>query len=164
MEDNFLEDKKESGLDLLDLLQEDFIQLNVETNSWEEALYVAATPMLKKGVITRKYIDEIIRLTRQEGPYMVITTNVALPHARPEEGAKKLGLGITVLNKEVDILNQSTMKYIFTLSAVDNHQHLTAISELVTLIDKPEFFKMLDESKNSGEVIEWIESYLSRLG
>lgn len=31
------------------------------------------------------------------------------------------------------------MKYIFTLAAVDSKRHLTALAELVALIDRPDF-------------------------
>ena len=91
---------------------------------------------------------------------MVIAKNVALPHARPEEGAKKVGLGITVLKHPVKILGQASMKYIFTLAAVDNKRHLTALAELVTLIDQPDFFEMLDSATSVEEAYQWILDFL----
>lgn len=148
-----------SEVNLSSLVKEDYIQLNLDVKGWEEAFYLAALPMLNDQVITRRYIDEIIKLTRKEGPYMVITNRVALPHARPELGAKKLGLGITVLNNEISVLGKEKVKYIFTLSALDNTQHLTAISELVHLLDKPDFFEMLDTSTTPKDVHQWIINY-----
>lgn len=37
---------------------------------------------------------------------MVISDHVALPHARPEDGAKEVGLGITVLKEPIKILGK----------------------------------------------------------
>lgn len=154
------EHPEQDELRLSDILTPDLIQLNLSTNSWEEAFYVAATPLIEFDIVSRRYIDKIIQTTYEEGPYMVIAKNVALPHARPEEGAKKVGLGITVLKHPVKILGQASMKYIFTLAAVDNKRHLTALAELVTLIDQPDFFEMLDSATSVEEAYQWILDFL----
>ncbi|MFQ7235313.1 MAG: PTS sugar transporter subunit IIA, partial [Enterococcus hulanensis] len=152
--------EEKTDLSLSDILSPDFIQLNLSTNSWEEAFYVAATPLIDAEIVSRRYIDKIIQTTYEEGPYMVISHHVALPHARPEDGAKKVGLGITVLDKPIKIFGVTTMKYIFTLAAVDNKRHLTALAELVSLIDQPDFFQMLDQTNSPEEAFQWILDFI----
>ena len=147
-------------LSLTDILSPAFIQLNLATNSWEEAFYVAATPMIEAEIVSRRYIDKIIQTTYEEGPYMVISDHVALPHARPEDGAKEVGLGITVLKEPIKILGKTPMKYIFTLAAVDSKKHLTALAELVALIDRPDFFNMLDSVSSKEAAYQWIADLL----
>ncbi|MEQ7246080.1 BglG family transcription antiterminator [Enterococcus avium] len=147
-------------LSLTDILSPAFIQLNLATNSWEEAFYVAATPLIEAEIVSRRYIDKIIQTTYEEGPYMVISDHVALPHARPEDGAKKVGLGITVLKEPIKILGKTPMKYIFTLAAVDSKKHLTALAELVALIDRPDFFNMLDSVSSKEAAYQWIADLL----
>lgn len=151
-----VESEEKEDLRLSDILSPAFIQLNVFTNSWEEAFYVAATPLIEAEVVTRRYIDKIIQITYEEGPYMVISDHVALPHARPEDGAKKVGLGITILQNPIKILGKTPMKYIFTLAAVDSKKHLTALAELVALIDRADFFNMLETASSSEEAYQWI--------
>lgn len=158
---NYLKNQRSTNaekgdLSLTDILSPAFIQLNLSTNSWEEAFYVAATPLIEAEIVSRRYIDTIIQTTYQEGPYMVISENVALPHARPEDGAKDVGLGITVLKTPINILGQTPMKYIFTLAAVDSKKHLTALAELVSLIDRTDFFQMLDTATSPEEAYQWI--------
>lgn len=147
-------------LSLTDILSPAFIQLNLATNSWEEAFYVAATPLIEAEIVSRRYIDKIIQTTYEEGPYMVISDHVALPHARPEDGAKEVGLGITVLKEPIKILGKTPMKYIFTLAAVDSKKHLTALAELVALIDRPDFFNMLDSVSSKEAAYQWIADLL----
>lgn len=147
-------------LSLTDILSPAFIQLNLATNSWEEAFYVAATPLIEAEIVSRRYIDKIIQTTYEEGPYMVISDHVALPHARPEDGAKEVGLGITVLKEPIKILGKTPMKYIFTLTAVDSKRHLTALAELVALIDRPDFFNMLDSVSSKEAAYQWIADLL----
>jgi mannitol/fructose-specific phosphotransferase system IIA component (Ntr-type) len=38
-------------LSLTDILSPAFIQLNLATNSWEEAFYVAATPLIEAEIV-----------------------------------------------------------------------------------------------------------------
>lgn len=147
-------------LSLTDILSPAFIQLNLATNSWEEAFYVAATPLIEAEIVSRRYIDKIIQTTYEEGPYMVISDHVALPHARPEDGAKEVGLGITVLKEPIKILGKTPMKYIFTLAAVDSKKHLTALAELVALIGRPDFFNMLDSVSSKEAAYQWIADLL----
>ena len=147
-------------LSLTDILYPAFLQLNLATNSWEEAFYVAATPLIEAEIVSRRYIDKIIQTTYEEGPYMVISDHVALPHARPEDGAKEVGLGITVLKEPIKILGKTPMKYIFTLAAVDSKKHLTALAELVALIDRPDFFNMLDSVSSKEAAYQWIADLL----
>lgn len=147
-------------LSLTDILSPAFIQLNLATNSWEEAFYVAATPLIEAEIVSRRYIDKIIQTTYEEGAYMVISDHVALPHARPEDGAKEVGLGITVLKEPIKILGKTPMKYIFTLAAVDSKRHLTALAELVALIDRPDFFNMLDSVSSKEAAYQWIADLL----
>lgn len=151
---------EKEDLSLVDILSPSFIQLTITSNSWEEAFYVAATPLIEAEIISRRYIDKIIQTTYQEGPYMVISENVALPHARPEDGARDVGLGITVLKQPIKILGRTPMKYIFTLAAVDNKKHLTALAELVALIDRTDFFQMLDTATSPKEAYQWIAALL----
>lgn len=151
---------EKEDLSLVDILSPSFIQLTVTSNSWEEAFYVAATPLIEAEIVSRRYIDKIIQTTYQEGPYMVISENVALPHARPEDGVRDVGLGITVLKQPIKILGRTPMKYIFTLAAVDNKKHLTALAELVALIDRTDFFQMLDTATSPEEAYQWITALL----
>ncbi|MDH6365591.1 transcriptional antiterminator/mannitol/fructose-specific phosphotransferase system IIA component (Ntr-type) [Enterococcus sp. PF1-24] len=152
--------KKKEDLELLDILKPEFIQLNIKARNWEESFFIAAAPLINADIITRRYIDTIIQTVRKEGPYMVIMNRVALPHARPQDGAKKIGLSIATLDQEVKILGKTPIKYIFTLSAVDNKKHLTAIAELVSLLEKEELFTVLDQSEKPEQVYNWIKANL----
>ena len=52
---------------LIDMLNPQYILTNIKVRSWEEAFYLAATPLIKDQVISRGYIDTIIQNVRKEG-------------------------------------------------------------------------------------------------
>lgn len=157
--DSLIAGREEHAVDLLSLITPDVIQLRAKARDWEEAIYLAALPLLKKQCIKRTYIEKIIRTIRAEGPYMLITKHVALPHARPEDGALKLAMGITTLAEPVRIgdSENNPMKYIFTLSAIDQKSHINAMAELVSLLEKKEFYQVLDHAESGEEIVAWLK-------
>jgi len=133
------------------------MQFQVQASDWEEAIRLSYQPMVKHGYITEHYIEETIRSVRLDGPYVVITKHVALPHARPEAGALQMGLGITVLKKAVKFGSQNDpVRYLFCLSAINNEAHLGAMAELVDLLNDRKFYKLLDQAKDPQAICEYI--------
>ncbi|MBS7576507.1 MULTISPECIES: BglG family transcription antiterminator [unclassified Enterococcus] len=152
--------EKQAMIKLRDILPPENIQLDVMVRGWKEAIYISAAPLLMSHAIERSYIDKIIQMVKNEGPFMIIMDKVALPHASPEDGANKIGLTITALRQSVWI-GDKEIKYLFTLSAIDRKQHLGAIAELMKLIENPEFFNRLDTSRSSDEVLSFINKQLA---
>lgn len=160
------EDVQHSSLALTNMITESIIQLQVEANDWEDAIRKAGKPMIEHLYVKPAYIEEIIRIMHQEGPFVVITKHVALPHTKPSSGALLCGLGLTVLKEGITFGSQEhdPIKYIFTLSAVDNESHLTAMSQLLELFNEPSFFTMMDEAETPQEVIAYIKSHITMNG
>lgn len=144
---------------LVELMSESLIQLDVEANSPEEAIRLAAMPLVLEGMIEERYVDGIINALYEFGPYFVLLPHVALPHTRSEEGAIKNAIGITTLKNPVKFGNESNdpVKYVFTLSAVENGSHLAALASLAELFEDEEFFRILDNAKSSSEIMKYIQ-------
>lgn len=152
--------KGEEELMLSDLTNENLIKLKIPATNWEEAIRNSAAVLVENGKATQEYIDAMVNSTKESGPYIVITKHVALPHARPESGAKEIAIGIATLENPVVFGNEDNdpVKYVFSLSAVDNNSHLRAMSELVELLEMDEFFRTLDNAKDAKEVINFIKA------
>lgn len=143
---------------LKDLLSEELILLNIDASDWEDAIRKAAQPLVTEKKVTESYVDDIIVGVKNNGPYIVLTEHVALPHARPESGALESAIGVATLKTPVEFGNEANdpVKYLFTLSAKDSSQHLSALSELAGLFEDKEFFNLLDNSNNPKEIMEYI--------
>ncbi len=57
------------------------IQYIERVSDWKAAIQVAGDPLLSEGAISQDYIDTIIRLKQETGPYFVIAPRIAMPHA-----------------------------------------------------------------------------------
>lgn len=143
------------------IINENLIRLNVSADNWEDAVRKSAQALLENGKITASYIDEMINTCKEAGPYIVITKHVALPHARPEAGALAIAIGIATLEHPVEFGNEDNdpVKYVFSLSAVDQNTHIQAMSELAELLDKEEFYKVLDKAKSAQEILDYIKAH-----
>ena len=143
---------------LKDLLNEELILLNINASDWEDAIRKAAQPLVAEKKVTESYVDDIIVGVKNNGPYIVLTEHVALPHARPESGALESAIGVATLKTPVEFGNEANdpVKYLFTLSAKDSSQHLSALSELAGLFEDKGFFNLLDNSNNPKEIMEYI--------
>ncbi len=151
--------QNEQNLHLLDMIHKDLIRLQVKADNWEEALRFSYEPLVKNGIVSQNYVEKTVNSVQLMGPYIVIAKHVALPHAKKEEGALQNGLGITVLKEPVvfgDKYNDP-VKYIFCLSAVNNHAHIAAMSELVELLNDASFYQFLDQVQDVEEMVAYLE-------
>jgi len=148
-------------LSLHEIIQADFIQLNVNVADKLEAIRVASAPLLKANIITENYVNEMVIATERGTEYMVIAKHVAMPHGKIEDGSLKLGMGITTLEKAIEFGNvqNDPVKYIFTLSAIDKESHLPALSTLVSLLASQDFYHTLDNAINGVEILKFIEDF-----
>ena len=161
--DNISNKDKKNELHLLDMVRENIIRLNIKAENWEDAVRFSYEPLLDGGFITQKYINETVRIMNTVGPYVVITKHIALLHTKPESGAISCAMGIGVLEKPINFgsIEHDPIKYIFSLSAIDNHTHLCAMAELLELFNDDNFFLTLDNATNSSEIIEYIRNNIN---
>ena len=150
------------GLSLSNMMEASITQLQIEAQDWEEAIQKAGQPMVNHLYVKQSYIDEIVRIMRAEGPYVVITKHIALPHTKPSSGALRCGLGLTVLKNPIPFGSKEhdPIKYIFTLSAIDNESHITAMSQLLELFNDETFFELLDTTTSTAEVMDYIKEHV----
>lgn len=72
-----------------DMLKLENVQVVDSARDWEDAVRIAVTPLVKGGYVEERYIDGIIDNAHELGPYFVLVPNLALLHARPEQGVIK---------------------------------------------------------------------------
>lgn len=144
---------------LYELTNEKLVKLNIEAEDWQDAIRKAAQPLVQEQKVKPMYVDAIIDSVKEVGPYILITKHVALPHARPEAGALESAIGIATLKTPIKFGNSDNdpVKYMFTLSAKDNNAHLSALAELAELLECQAFYKLLDEAKDSNEVMDFLK-------
>ena len=122
---------------LTDILPKDHLQHVDRVKNWVEAIWIASNPLLKKGVIEKVYVDNMIKNVYTHGPYIVLNDYFALPHADPGKGVNKLGMALLTIDHPIDLLGKP-VKIFLVLAAIDSTSHLQALSEISNLLMVPE--------------------------
>ncbi len=79
--------KKHKQLALENMISEATTSFDVSVESWQQAVLFAGDLLVKAGFVEARYPSAMVNWVTKLGPYVVIAPGVALPHARPEDGA-----------------------------------------------------------------------------
>lgn len=141
------------------LLTKEDIQFNSQKMNWEEAIRLAARPLLQKQKIEERYIQAMIDKVKEHGPFINIGDHLALPHARPEEGVIEKGMSLLKLEHPVNLLNDAEhpISVFICLAASDNDAHLAALMSLTKILSKKENLQQLIHSTNVEEISTLLE-------
>lgn len=142
--------KREVQPMIQDILEDENILLTNEKFTWQEAIRYVAQPLLDSDTITENYISAMIQNVEEYGPYIVIAPHMALAHARPEDGAKKLGLSVAIFENQIAFGDEEEQKVsvAFCLSAIDSFSHLNVMKSLVNLIRSTDKIEQLSRTRD----------------
>lgn len=148
------------GVSLLqDLLSEDNVSFRYPAETWEDVIRHGGQLMVDAGFTDPTYTEAMIDVVRDMGPYIVLAPGLAMPHARPEMGAKQVGAALVTLEKPIDFgspENDPVSVAIF-LCAPNKDEHIQLLTDIATLFEDEEF---LDAAVNF-ENIEDVQSFLA---
>jgi mannitol operon transcriptional antiterminator len=152
--------KTEKELLLTDLITEGTIRLDVEVTDWKQAIREAGQVLVDTGSIEPRYIDAMIRTAEELGPYIVIAPGVAFPHARPEEGSKRISMCFVTLKKPIEFGNEDNdpVKLVIAFSAVDNKSHIEVLAGLTNLLEKQEKVQAIIKAGSKNEILELVRA------
>lgn len=156
------------GDSLTDLLKEELIQQVDSVCNWQEAVGLAAQPLLAHGYIEESYIQAMIASINETGPYIVLAPKVAVPHASPDSGVHQLGISLLQVKEPVDFSedddDDKKVQLIFVLAAVDSTAHLRALQELALILDDEEAIDSLIAASDPREILAIIEKIIEEGG
>ena len=134
------------------------IQLEEKIENWEESIRIASKPLLEKNVIEERYIKAMIENIKKLGFFVVLREYLAMPHARPEEGAVDTGISFLKLTSPVKY-GDDDIYLIFVLASKDAESHTEILMELANLFQDDETIEKLVKSRKLEEIEEVIKNY-----
>lgn len=156
------------GDSLTDLLKEELIQQVDSVSTWQDAVGLAAQPLLAHGYIEESYIQAMIASINETGPYIVLAPKVAVPHASPDAGVHQLGISLLQVKEPVDFSedddDDKQVQLIFVLAAVDSTAHLRALQELALILDDEEAIDSLIAASDPREILAIIDKIIEEGG
>lgn len=112
------------------------IELCEDVPDWEYAVRRVGALLVRSGSVTSGYVDGMVDMIHELGPYIVIIPQVAIAHARPSEQVLKDDMALLIIRRGVAFGSANDpVVLLFCLSSADGQSHLEALKRLV------EFFK-----------------------
>lgn len=149
---------------LLDMLSTKTVQVTNNKNiSWQKAINIAAKPLVDNGSIESTYVQQMVQVVEEKGPYINIGPGIALAHSRPNNNVHKIGLSMLKTNFPVSLVNSDhPISLWFVLAATDNNSHLVLIQELMEILTDKHIVKLLLQATSSSQILSIITEKVSK--
>lgn len=142
---------------LIDYFPASSISIKPAAKNWQEAIDFSMSALLSHHYINANYIQAIKDSTLNNGPYYILAPGVAMPHARPECGALKTGMSLTLLKQEVCFVeDDQPVKLLIGLSAANADSHIGAIQALSELLCEEDTLAALLAAKSEKQLADII--------
>jgi len=142
------------------LLTPQTVRLRVSAADRSEVVQQAGALLVASGGVEERYVTAMNQVLATLGPYMVIVPGVALLHARPEDGAKRLCMSLLTLEPAVPFGNPDNdpVTVAFALGAADNESHIKALAQLAALLGDEKAMAAIRAANSVGEVLASVSS------
>lgn len=144
---------------LKEILTTDLIKAKFEAANRDEAVKESGRLLVDKGLADESYIQAMLKNVEVNGTYIVISPGIAMPHARPEEGALDIGLSIVTLKEPVVFGHPKNdpVKIVVGLCAIDHQSHLKALTELADILMDEKKVNEITNANSAEEILQIIK-------
>lgn len=142
------------------LIDTDSILLDKEAASWKEAIIAAGELLLWKRCITVNYLNSMLDLVSQYGPYIVLTKGIALAHAAPTDGHLAPGFSMVRFKEPVifDHECNDPVNIVFSFTVPNTPAYTYTILEFMHMLRTPSFLKEMLRVETPREALDYILS------
>ena len=121
---------------------------------WERAIYTTALPLIRRGSISEKYVTCIIDRLMEAGPYMFVTKDLVLAHARPQDGVRHLDIAIGISTDGILFESGKRARIVFCLVVEDQQKHIGILKDIRKVLSKETQIDELVKIESAGEICE----------
>jgi len=146
---------------LTNLLRPNLIAVNVHVNDWEEAVREAGRLLVEDEAVEPRFVDAMIDVVKEFGPYIVLAPGFAMPHAKAEAGCLKSSLSLITLAEPVEFGNPENdpVYVVAALTALDHGSHIEALSQLADVLANDSVVEEWAKAGSVDEILKIVEKY-----
>jgi mannitol operon transcriptional antiterminator len=162
---SFLTSPASPQVTLFDMIEQYGVQIHEHgEQSWESAIQKTAEVLLANHCINEHYIDVMISLAHQYGPYFVISPHIAIAHAHPKDGVSKLGVTLSIYKNGLNIMGKEQVQFLFVLSSPNQGDHLHILQNIALLAEQPKLMNQLIEAENEEDILYLLKRTFGEVG
>lgn len=145
---------------LFELLPQNHINLYAEAGiGWQQAIELAAQPLLDSGQIEARYIASMINKIMLEQPYIMLADGLIIAHAGVDDGVNKICLSLLRLPEKIDIAGYMQADIIIVLATNNSQKHLKALAQLNEFLEFHEGAENIRYSPDTAQLLQYFAVY-----
>ncbi|HSV86054.1 MAG TPA: PTS sugar transporter subunit IIA [Levilinea sp.] len=135
-------------------ISEESLAVGVPASTWQDVVRAAGGLLVDIRAAEPRYIAAMLRTAEELGPYIVLAPGLALPHARTEDGALRVGFAAITLAAPVEFGNPDNdpVRLVIAFCAPDSTAHLQALSQLARALEEPGFIDRAAAARHKTEL------------
>jgi PTS system ascorbate-specific IIA component len=136
------------------LISSECVAARASLPSWQAAVRAAGQLLVRSGAAEEAYIEAMVRMTEELGPYIVITPGIAIPHARPEEGALRVGFAVVQLEPPIPFGNPDNdpVSLVIGFCTPDASAHVALLARIARIIGQDGFLEQAKAAQTPAEL------------
>ena len=164
-DDKFEHQEEERMKMISDMIALSRIRVKVPAHNKKEVIQTAGQLLFQDGCVDERYIDAMQEMAETFNSYIVIMPGVAMPHARPEAGAKKAAFAVMTLACPVVFGHPENdpVQFVVALSAPDKSSHLLAVRQLSKLLCDEEAMQGIFNAETPQEIYDIMVAFEKKL-
>jgi PTS system ascorbate-specific IIA component len=143
-------------VNLRELLRPQLTEVGLKVDNWREAIRAAGRLLVEDQAAEPRFVNAMIKVAEDLGPYIVVAPGIALPHARPEDGVLKASMAMITLDPPVEFGNERNdpVYIVVALAAKDNEQHVEGLAEMAKVLGQEDLVEGLKKAKSKDTLLE----------
>ncbi|MFZ3069838.1 MAG: PTS sugar transporter subunit IIA [Anaerolineaceae bacterium] len=140
----------------VNLLPLDSIEMDVRADTWQEAVRAAGNILVRHHQAAPSYVDSMVNLATELGPYIVMTPGVAIPHARPEEGALQVGFAAVKLATPINFGNKNNdpVHLVLAFCTPNADAHIEMLSKIAEALGQDNLVEKIQAAKTPQQLAD----------
>lgn len=146
---------------LKNILNNDAVEVNVPVSSWRDAVTKVGNILVRNGKVEVPFINSMIEVVEEFGPYMILIPEVAFFHGRPSSDVHEACLSLITFANPVYFSEYDNQKIscAFGFGAIDNESHLKMLMDVSGLLQDEKFIDLIQNHGSKDDILKIIQNY-----
>ena len=142
-----------------DSIARDCVRTGVHAGTWQDAIRLAAAPLVERGSIEGSYVERMIESVNELGPYIVLMPGFALAHAAPGEDVHVSDLSVALLDEGVSFgSDNDPVRVVMCLACVDRESHIARLQAVAEKLLDDTFVERMVACGGDQELYELVNA------
>lgn len=142
-----------------DSIARDCVRVGAHADSWQDAIRLAAAPLVERGSIEASYVDRMIASVIELGPYIVLMPGFALAHAAPGDDVHVSDLSVVLFDGEVFFgSDNDPVRVVMCLACVDRESHIARLQGVAEKLLDETFVERMVACSSDQELYELVNA------